>query len=101
MALVKKTKSLQIRPFQRYTYNGTLQHPRFVVEQLNILAVSSIHAKEFEKSESILKKALKICEYHTNVAENPWKPSLLVWTLHSFAQVCIVIYNLIIYNFTL
>jgi tetratricopeptide (TPR) repeat protein len=71
--------------FQR-SYSGTLQHPRYVVEQLNILALSHMYNKEYEQSESNLKKSLKICEFHTNVADNSWSSNMIVWTLNSLAQ---------------
>jgi len=85
---VSFAKKLQIlKSFQRYSYNGTLQHPRYVVEQLNVLALSHMYKKDYAQSESILKKALKICEYHTiNQTQNPWTPNLIVWTLNSLAK---------------
>lgn len=72
--------------FKRYTYEGTLQHPRYVVEQLNILALNHIYKNEFDLSEVNLKKALKISTYHTNQVDGAWTPTLLVWTLNSLAK---------------
>jgi hypothetical protein len=57
------------------------------VEQLNVLALSHLYNKEFDRSESNLKKALKISTYHTTQTDNAWTPSLLVWTLNSLAKV--------------
>lgn len=80
-------KSSQACRFKRYTYSGTLQHPKYVVEQLNILALSHLHFKEYEQSESNLKKALKIAEFHTSPeSKKPWNTNLLVYTLSSLAK---------------
>jgi hypothetical protein len=85
----------KFEPFKRYSYEGQLQHPRYVVEQLNILALGHIYDKDFDRSESNLKKALKISTYHTNEGEHAWTPTLLVWTLNSLAKAC----NVFVYHY--
>lgn len=53
--------------------SGPLKYPRYVVNQLNNIGMSSMAAKDYQKAESVLKKSLTLCELYTNPSLLPQK----------------------------